>query len=335
MPESLKPDDFFNAPGAILDVRSPAEYTQGHVPGAVSFPLFTDKERAEVGICYKHQGRNAAVELGFAIAGPKFADFIAGAKTITPERQVRIYCWRGGMRSAAVGWVLEMAGFKVYLLLGGYKGFRRWGRSLFSIAQQIIIVGGMTGSGKTDILAALANLGEQVLDLEDFANHRGSSYGALGKPPQPTNEQFWNLVAMEWAKFDRDVPVWIEAESKRIGLCRIPEEIFEQMKRASVVELVRPREERLGAIVDVYGKADINELITATERIRKRLGGLQTQAAVNFLREGKLAEAFDLVLHYYDKTYAYDLERRQGSVCTVDVSGRSPVEAAELVRDRK
>lgn len=332
MPKSLNTDDFLNAPGVLLDVRSPAEYAEGHVPGAVSFPLFSDEERARVGTSYKQQGRNEAVELGFAIAGPKFADFIARAKTIASDRSVRIYCWRGGMRSGAVSWVLEMAGFNVSLLVGGYKSFRQWGRSLFSVAQQIILLGGMTGSGKTDILKALAGLGEQVLDLEGLANHRGSSYGGLGLGAQTTNEQFWNLIAMEWAGFQRDRPLWIEAESKRIGTCRLPEELFQQMEEAPVVEVVRTREERLKAIVDVYGKADLNELIAATERIRKRLGGLRTQEAVSLLKEWKHAAAFDLVLHYYDKTYSYGLEQRQNSVYRVDVSGRSALEAAELAR---
>ena len=117
---------FFQIPGVILDVCSPAKYTQGHIPGAVSFPLFNNEERALVGTCYKQKGKDEAVELGLGIAGPKLANFVARAKILAPERQVRIYCWRGGMRSASVGCLLETAGFNVVLLMGGYKGFRRW-----------------------------------------------------------------------------------------------------------------------------------------------------------------------------------------------------------------
>ena len=253
MAKSLKPDAFFQTLGVILDVRSPAEYNQGHIPGAVNFPLFNNEERALVGTCYKQKGKDEAVELGLAIASPKLADFVARAKILAPERQVRIHCWRGGMRSASVGWLLETAGFNVVILIGGYKGFRRWALSLFSVPQKIIVLGGMTGSGKTEILGALRNMGEQVLDLEALANHRGSSFGALGQPPQPTNEQFWNTIAMEWVKFDSTKALWVEAESKSLGLCRIPQEIFEQMEKAIVIEIRRSRQERVEFLVEIWG----------------------------------------------------------------------------------
>ncbi|MGQ4648997.1 tRNA 2-selenouridine(34) synthase MnmH [Lyngbya aestuarii] len=328
MSQPLAPAEFLNTPGVVLDVRSPAEYAQGHIPGAISFPLFNDDERAKVGICYKHQGHETAVELGFAIAGPKFAGFIAQAKVLAPHRQVRLYCWRGGMRSAAVAWVLETGGLDVSLLVGGYKAFRRWSRSLLAIPQKMIILGGMTGTGKTNLLTVLANQGEQVLDLEGIASHRGSSYGGLGLPPQPTNEQFWNLITLHWASLNRHVPVWIEAESKRIGCCCIPEEIFQQMELAPLIQVSRPRQERLALLVDMYGDADINQLATATERIGKRLGGLRTKQAISLLREGKLAQAFDIILEYYDKTYCYDLQQRNLPIHSLDISGLSSEEGA-------
>jgi tRNA 2-selenouridine synthase len=331
MAQLLTVPEFLDAPGVVLDVRSPAEYTQGHIPGAVSFPLFTDAERMQVGICYKQKGRYEAVELGFAIAGPKFAQFIAQAKELSSDRQVRLHCWRGGMRSEAVAWVLNLAGFQVGLLAGGYKAFRRWVLSTVQLPRPILMLGGMTGTGKTAILQALAQQGEQVLDLEHWASHRGSSYGGLGLPPQPTTEHFENLIALQWFQLDSSRPVWIEAESKRIGTCRLPEPLFQQMEQAPVLEISRTRAERLDYLVEIYGTADIPQLIEATERIRKRLGGLRTQQAIALLQASQLAAAFDLILDYYDRTYHYDLERRSVTICPIDVSGLSPLESARLL----
>jgi tRNA 2-selenouridine synthase len=328
------PDKLLTSPGVILDVRSPSEHTQGHIPGSIAFPLFTDDERSQVGICYKQQGRDAAVELGFAIAGPKCAEFVKRAKALAPDRQVRVHCWRGGMRSEAIAWILSMAGMQVSVLMGGYKAFRKWVQATLELPRPIIVLGGMTGSGKTAILSALAERGEQVLDLEHLAHHRGSSYGNLGLPPQPTTEQFENEIAMQWAQLDLHRPVWIEAESKRIGTCRIPEALFRQMERSPVLEVVRSRAERLASLVELYGMAEIDELVVATERIRKRLGGLRTQQAVDFLRQGKLTEACDIILSYYDKTYTYDLQRRQVTVDPIDLTGLSADESAQRLLDQ-
>ncbi|MGF1494140.1 MAG: tRNA 2-selenouridine(34) synthase MnmH [Microcoleaceae cyanobacterium] len=332
MSQPLHPKELCQPSVPILDVRSPTEYAAGHVPGAISFPLFTDQERAQVGTCYKHQGRNRAVHLGFRIVGPKCADFITQAETLAPNHRVYLYCWRGGMRSSAVGWVLEMAGFEVSVVIGGYKAFRRWGAALLKEPQKMIILGGMTGTGKTAILDELDALGSQILNLEELANHRGSSYGALGQAPQPTNEQFLNLITAQWSKLQRDQPVWIEAESKRIGTCRIPEELFQQMQTAPVVEIQKSRPERLQRLVQDYGEFSPQDLVAATERIRKRLGGARTQTAINLIQAGKLTEATDLILQYYDKAYQHDLEQRSTSHHSVDLTDCLPLESARKLQ---
>lgn len=332
MVKSVVIDEFLALPGPVLDVRSPSEYAQGHIPGAISFPLFSDDERAQVGICYKHQGRDAAVELGFDLAGPKFGAMIRQATAIAPNRTVRVHCWRGGMRSGGVAWVLEMGGFHVTTLEGGYKAFRRWVRRSVATPRPIIVLGGMTGTDKTQVLHALADQGESIIDLEALAHHRGSSYGGLDMPPQPSTEQFENQIAIAWDDLPRTRPVWLEAESRRIGICRIPEELFQQMEAAPTVEITRPIEERLEILVRIYGTTDRDALITATERIRKRLGGQRTQAAVEHLRAGRLHDAFAIVLDYYDRTYRYDLERRQKTIPQVDVAGMTAPEVARQLR---
>ena len=339
MPEALPlaVDEFLNdfssapdtPPSPILDVRSPGEFEQGHIPGAISFPLFSNDERAQVGTCYKKKSREHAVELGFDLAGPKFGEMIRTAKALAPDRRVRVHCWRGGMRSGSVAWMLNLAGFKTLTLEGGYKAFRQWVRRTVATPKNIVLLGGMTGTAKTDILHALAAQGEQTLDLEGYANHRGSSYGAVCLPPQPSTEHFENLIATEWATFDDQRPVWVEAESRREGACRVPAELFEQMESAFALEITRPVSERLALLVDIYGQADPEELVAATERIRKRLGGERTQAAIAHIRAGDIASAVTITLDYYDRTYRYGLEKRDRPVPEVDVTGLSSEQAAK------
>lgn len=334
MPQLLPITDFWQAPGPILDVRSPGEYAQGHLPNAVSLPLFSDTERAQVGTCYKQQGKETAIELGLELVGPKMAGLLKQAKALAPERQVRVHCWRGGMRSSSVGWLLTTGGLEVSLLTGGYKAFRQWVRATLATPRLVIVVGGMTGTGKTDILHALRDLGEQVLDLEGLANHRGSSYGALLLPPQPSTEQFENLIAQQWVEFSPQRPVWIEAESRRVGRCRVPDETMHQMEAAKTLEVVRSETERLTLLVDIYGQADPDELVAATERLQKRLGGLRTQTAVQHIKSGELAAAATIILTYYDRTYRHDLVRRGKQIPTLDVSEMSVLQAAKYLRDQ-
>lgn len=331
MLQTVAIEEFLNAAGPILDVRSPGEFEQGHIPGAISFPLFSNEERAEVGTCYKHQGHDAAVELGLAIVGPKLVPFLQRAKELALDKHVRVHCWRGGMRSGSMGWLLQTGGLQVSTLNGGYKAFRRWVRETIATPKSIVVLGGMTGTDKTSILHALSTQGAQVLDLEGLANHRGSSYGGLEMPPQPSTEQFENLVAMQWAAFDPAKPVWIEAESRRIGVCRIPDELFSQMEAALTLEVTRPVSERLELLAKLYGQADLENLIAATERIRKRLGGQRTQEAVSFIRAGDLKPAIAIILDYYDRTYRYDLDRRQKTIPQVDITGLSAQEGACVV----
>ncbi|MEM6252408.1 MAG: tRNA 2-selenouridine(34) synthase MnmH [Cyanobacteria bacterium P01_D01_bin.156] len=334
MTQILSIKNFWQAPGPILDVRSPGEYAQGHLPNAVSFPLFSDEERAQVGTCYKQQGKETAIEVGLELVGPKMAELVKQAKVLAPERQVRVHCWRGGMRSGSVGWLLETSGLEVKLLEGGYKAFRRWVRTTLAWPRPIIVVGGMTGTGKTDILHALQQLGEQVLDLEGLANHRGSSYGALMQPPQPSTEQFENLIAAQWAQFNHQQPVWIEAESRQVGACRVPDEIMHQMEAAHTLEVVRTESERLKLLVEIYGQAEPEDLIAATERLSRRLGGLRTKTAVQHIRMGDLAAAAAVVLAYYDRTYRHDLDRRGKQIPKVDVSDMSALSAAKCLRSK-
>jgi tRNA 2-selenouridine synthase len=329
--ETLSIADFRSASGPILDVRSPGEFEHGHIPGAVSFPLFTDAERAEVGLCYKERGRSAAIELGFDLVGLRLGDMVRRAREIASGKAIRVHCWRGGLRSRGVAWCLQTAGFRVGTLDGGYKSYRRWCRQIVGMPRSINILGGLTGTGKTHILKALQEQGEQVLDLEGLASHRGSNFGGLGMPTQPSTQHFENLVAECLVRFDPARPVWIESESARIGTCWVAEGLYCQMKSAPTIEIIRPLDERLDILLEMYGRIDKAELIEATKRIRKYLGGQRTQGAIYQIEKNDLREACRIILDYYDRSYQSDLKRRPMSVPVLDISDLSAQEAAKLL----
>ena len=298
-------DDFENrADGLpVVDVRAPAEFAHGHIPGAVNIPLFSDEERARVGTLYKQQGREAAILLGFELTGPRWAGFIRQALEIAPQKKLVLHCWRGGMRSSAMAWALDLYGFEIYLLQGGYKNYRRWVARWWERPYFFWVVGGMTGSGKTQILHKLQEDGEQIVDLEDLAQHRGSSYGSHNRLIQPTQEQFENNLAAALSTLDPAKPIWIEDESQNIGRCLLPKPFWVQLRNAFHFDLQVPVEHRVDTLVQEYGSLDKDFLITCTERIKKRLGPEQTKNAIAAINENRMADFIRQVLVYYDKTY--------------------------------
>ncbi|MBO0359924.1 tRNA 2-selenouridine(34) synthase MnmH [Hymenobacter sp. BT186] len=306
LPEFLQGPE--NAP--ILDVRAPIEYAQGHIPGALSLPLFTDEERARIGTTYKQVSQDKAVLLGLDLFGPKMSEMVRAAGKLAPGKEVRLHCWRGGMRSGTVQWLLELAGFKVHLLNKGYKDYRHWALAQFAEPRPLLVLGGLTGSGKTDVLHELARRQEPLLDLEGLAHHKGSAFGSIGLPPQPTQEQFENNLAAALGQLPVRNPVWVEDESRTIGGIHIPTPLFEQMSTAPLVVLEIPREVRVRKLAAEYGREDAGALATSILRIRKRLGGLATKEALAAIAEDDMEKMVSLVLDYYDKTYSHGLEGR-------------------------
>lgn len=325
----------------VIDVRSPGEYNHAHIPGAYSMPLFSDEERKVVGTTYKQQSREKAIKVGLDYFGPKMRKMVEAAEGISKKvlgieeehsgKQVQIpnskilliYCWRGGMRSGAVSWLLDMYGFKVYTLAGGYKSFRNYILDTFKQSFHFNIIGGYTGSGKTETLKALQEKGAAVIDLEGLANHKGSAFGNIGMPKQPTQEMFENrlgceLRAMSYEPATSKAPfrglggIWLEDESQRIGLVNIPHELWKTMRQSPVYFLDIPFEERLKHITEEYGQLDQQKLIEAIGRIKEKLGGLNAKTAIQLLEEGNTPESFRILLKYYDKFYFKGLHNREG-----------------------
>ena len=301
-------DDLRSDQCAIVDVRSPAEFTTGHIPGAVNIPLFSNEERAIVGTAYAKSGNQRAVEIGLEIVGPKLSSYVKQARAL--GKPLIIYCWRGGMRSASMCWLFQTAGMDVRTIPRGYKGYRAWGLNLIAKPWKLRVVCGRTGSGKTHYLHDLAARGEQVLDLEGLAHHKGSSFGAIGLPPQPTTEHFMNLVAEQLQKFTLDKTVWVEDESRNVGSVSVPEVLFNAMQRAPIEMLDVPRTLRVQNLVADYGQASHADLIAAFERLRRKLGGERCNQAIEAISAGDLAAAAELALDYYDQTYDYCLTKR-------------------------
>ncbi len=296
-------DEFWQKSGEIIDVRSPAEYAKGHIPSAHTLPLFSDNERAEIGTKYKNEGHETAVKLGYSIAESRIDRLINMAREISEGNSLRIHCARGGLRSRSFASRLGDADVACWILEGGYKSYRKWAIEEIVEPRKFIVVCGLTGTGKTILLEALAEAGEQVLDLEALANHRGSVFGSLGMKPQPTSQQLSNQIAGKLSKFEKERVVWIESESPQIGTCWLPHELVSQMRTAERIEIVGSNKDRIQHLVATYGDSNRNELVEATRRLETRLGGERTKAAIEFIESGEIPMAAQILLDYYDRTY--------------------------------
>lgn len=326
---------FMSNPNAIIvDVRTPSEYKLGHIEGAYNLPIFEDNERAEVGTIYKQIGRNQAVERGLEIVGPKLARFVRDAHKIAKDKELYLYCWRGGMRSGSMAWLLSTAGLKVSLLKGGYKSYRSEFEELLTLPWKFIILGGKTGCGKSDILHEMELLGEQVLDLEGLANHKGSVFGGIGMGEQPSTETFINRIHQKLRDFDPQRAVWCEGESMLIGHVYIPEKLFAILNKSPLIDFDLEQESRIKRLVKEYGSFEIEHLITAFNQIRKRLGNDNLKEALEALNQGDISQAARIALRYYDKGYTLSTSKRSGGCIASYLSNEdNPKLSAEKLKE--
>ncbi|MFA5713707.1 MAG: tRNA 2-selenouridine(34) synthase MnmH [Bacteroidales bacterium] len=300
----------------IVDVRSPGEYGKAHIPGAFNLALFTDEERAKVGITYKQKGREKAVIEGLEIVGPKLKEFAQVALSLK-SKKLLLYCWRGGMRSSSMAWLLKQVGIEVELLSGGYKSYRNFVLSNFEEQYKLLLLGGYTGAGKSSLLKELELEGEQIIDLERLANHKGSAFGAIGEVEQHSNEMFENLLFKQLSALNPNRPIWVEDESRNIGRNFIPNSFWLQMRSAPIIIVESSFEERLGRLIEDYGYASKESLITSINKIEKRLGYDRCKEAVEACKTGELKYAAEICLTYYDKAYSMQLEKRFGSTLEI------------------
>lgn len=296
----------------VVDVRSPSEFNTGHIPGAFNIPLFDDAEREAVGIKYKKEGRTKAIITGLQLAGNSMHLKLEQALKVSKDGRLLVHCWRGGMRSEAMAWLFSLGDIESDILEGGYKSYRHFVLENLSANKNMIIMGGLTGSGKTHILKYLQGTGRQVIDLEGIANHKGSAFGSLGQLPQPSSEHFANLLFDQWKNTDQNQPVWLEDESRNIGTVFMPEEFYLNMQKNPAIVLLMDVKTRLPRLIEEYSCYSTDEIVASLMRINKRLGGDKTKEAVDAVINSDFAKAIEITLYYYDKAYLFGLKRKEG-----------------------
>lgn len=301
---------------AVIDARSESEYAEDRLPGAINWPSLNDAERALVGTEYKQVSPFAARKRGAALVARNIAAHLEREAMDKPKDWTPlVYCWRGGQRSGSLATVLSAIGFRVHLLEGGYREYRR---AVIAALEELPrrfqyrVVCGVTGSGKSRLLQRLAAEGQQVLDLEALANHRGSVLGLVPGSPQPGQKQFESRVWEALRGFDPARPVIVESESKKVGDLRVPETLIECMRASPCIQLELPLEARVRLLMDEY-----DFFVRDTETFCQRLDALRVlrghevvegwQAAA---RAGRTAEVVrDLLANHYDPIYRQSMKR--------------------------
>lgn len=344
--ENIVIDDFLvqSKDGIIIDVRTPAEFSDGHIPSAINIPIFSNEERAVVGTIYKKQSKEKAIEKGLDFVGIKLADFVRAVRKIlqkqglSSEAKLFLYCWRGGMRSNSMAWLFSTAGFNVEVLKGGYKAYRAsFIDKITNNYWQYIILGGPTGCGKTYILDALKQQGEQIVDLEGLARHRGSAFGRFGHiEPQPTSQQFANLLYSELLTLNPKKLIWCEGESMSIGKVFMPQEFFNAIQLSELIYFDMPIDVRLEHIMVDYGDCPAEILEQSFEKISKRLGYDNAKKAINLIASGDIKQAAAIALKYYDKAYLHSLENRVHKIKhRIFVENNDHAESARILIEKR
>ena len=315
--------EFRKTEGLLIDVRSPDEYYKGHMPNSINIPVFNNEERSIIGKKYKLAGRQFAVREGFKIIENKIDKLInkfiliknefliSSIDKFSNDKNIKIYCARGGMRSQSMFWLFEKFNYPCITLNGGYKTYRNWVLNSFEDKQNILVIGGKTGTRKTKILNKLKSLDYQILDFESLANHRGSSFGGLGMKEQPTNEQYENLIAEDLNKFNKKNYIFVEAESPSIGKNRIPNKLYKQMKNAKRIEIIRDERIRIEELINTYSKYKKIDLKESVLKISKRLGPQRTKSAIDSIDNENWENVCKSVLEYYDRCYEYELKDKE------------------------
>ncbi len=290
-----------------VDVRAPIEYNEDHIPGAINLPIFNDEERKEIGTLYKMAGKTDAVKRGTEIGGKRIVDIINSLSEIN-DREIIIYCARGGMRSGAVASLISSLGIKTYRIIDGYRSFRKIimdDLSSIRIKPKMFVLQGLTGAGKTEILRLIPN----SVDLEDMAGHRSSLFGSIGLT-QNSQKRFETLLWLKLKELEKEDFVLFEGESKKIGNLHIPENIFRQMREAPAIYIDTEVERRAEIIRKEYtGFNEDEKILKTVNSLRSKIGPVKTDLLIELYTQGNIDEFIKiLLLDYYDTLYRHTLD---------------------------
>lgn len=329
-------EDLLNREIPIIDVRTPDEYGHFHIPGAVNLPIFSNKEREIVGTTYKKDGTEAAKELGISFVSPSIPEFYKQAKAISGGNEFVVYCWRGGMRSKSLSVVFEMLGLPCLQLEGGIRSYRQ------IVTEQLdryahrnvpfIVVEGLTGTSKTDILTTLEEKGYPVIDLEGLAAHRGSVFGRVDLPER-TQKEFESKLYQRLDEIGETDYYIIESESKRLGNIIVPDFIMEGKQKGTRIHVHAPLSYRIQTILNTYQPEQHSEkIIKGIHKIEKRLSENSREHIYLALDEGNYGSVVEkLLLDYYDPRYEYKAKENGGDIITIKY--QSLDEGCQLVQN--
>lgn len=310
-------DPFHPKATEVIDVRSPDEFKIDHIPGAINLPVLNNTERDEVGKLYSTDPFKARKNGAKLVVSNIMEILDSHISNKGKDYRPLIYCWRGGQRSRSLATILSEIGFDVFVLQGGYKTYRKQVvDDLQTLPEKYSyrVITGLTGSGKTHILTKLSQFGEQVLDLEGLAKHKGSMLGGFPEEDQPSNKYFWTLIREKLASFDPSKSVWIESESRTIGKCLIPDVLFNKMSHAKRFSIQLPMKERVKHIIKEYPHwlEDSEALNKVLDYLRKHCGHSKVDHWQSLV-EKRDWENFveNLLIHHYDPTYTLSQRKNQ------------------------
>jgi tRNA 2-selenouridine synthase len=320
----------------LIDARTPLEYAEDHLPGAVNVPLLTNEERVEIGALYKQTGPHAARIRGLELTTHRFPAMVAAAAAAAAGRPLLVYCWRGGLRSATLATMLDLTGYPVAQLKGGYKVFRQQVQEYFADFQPpapLVVLHGMTGIGKTTFLGHLDPERYTIIDLEGLAQHRGSAFGQLGLTQDLSQRHFDTLLWDAFRRAPANRPIILEGESRRIGRINLPGTLYDVMRDGIKVWCTASMETRVARLIEEYGREEYRQgMGEALERIRKKLGGDCYTEISGYLEQWALHDFMrGLMEHYYDRLYYKVRDWQEAGTISLERYDQAAAELGQLL----